>query len=107
MSNLCYGKSKNGIYLKVKVIPKSSRNGVIGLMGDRIKVSVKAAPQNGEANEAVRDVVSDFFGLKKNACIITAGHKTSHKTVFVETDPNLATSISIENKIKQIMSNQS
>jgi len=90
-SNLCYEKSKNGIYLKIKVIPKSSRNEVLDLVGDRIRVAVKAVPQNGEANKAVEIVVADFFDVKKSECTVTAGYKTSLKTVFISVD--------IENKI--------
>ncbi|GHT98419.1 hypothetical protein FACS1894126_3870 [Alphaproteobacteria bacterium] len=64
---LCYEKSKNGIYLKVKVVPKSSRNEIIGLVGDRVKVAVRAAPQNGEANKALENIIASFFFIKKSS----------------------------------------
>jgi uncharacterized protein (TIGR00251 family) len=86
IANLCYEKSKNGIYLKIKVTPKSSRNAVLGLVGDRIKIAVRAAPQNGEANEAAIEVLSEFFGIKKSCCVITSGHTSSRKTAFIEAD---------------------
>ncbi|GHU11160.1 hypothetical protein FACS189449_02050 [Alphaproteobacteria bacterium] len=91
---LCYEKSKNGIYLKVKVVPKSSRNEVIGLVGDRVKVAVRAAPQNGEANKALEEVIASFFSLKKSSCTVTSGHQTSRKTVFISED--------VESKIKAV-----
>jgi uncharacterized protein (TIGR00251 family) len=86
LESLCYEKSKNGIYLKVKVVPKSSKNEVLNLMGNRIRITVKAVPQDGKANLMLEEVVADFLGVKKSNCTVTAGRKTSLKTVFVATD---------------------
>ncbi|MDR3179938.1 MAG: DUF167 domain-containing protein [Holosporaceae bacterium] len=91
-NDLCYEKSKNGIYLKVKVVAKSSRNEVVGLRGDRIRVAVRAVPQNGEANEALESVIASFFGVGRSCCGVTFGHRSSQKIVFVAAD--------IESKIK-------
>ncbi|MDR0968591.1 MAG: DUF167 domain-containing protein [Holosporaceae bacterium] len=79
-------KSQSGVYLKIKVAAKSSRNAIVGVAGDRIKVAVRAAPQNGEANEAVVEVLAEFFEVKKSRCVITTGHTSSLKTVFIEGD---------------------
>jgi uncharacterized protein (TIGR00251 family) len=82
----CYEKSKNGVYLKVKAVPKSSKNEVIGIVGGRMKVAVRAVPQNGEANRAVEEVVAAFFAVKKSDCAVVAGHKSSLKTLFITGD---------------------
>jgi uncharacterized protein (TIGR00251 family) len=93
-SDLCYEKSKNGIYLKVKVVPRASRNEILGIMADRIKVAVRAVPQKGEANEALENVIAAFLDVAKSCCTVTSGHKSSQKIVFVAAD--------VENKIKTV-----
>jgi uncharacterized protein (TIGR00251 family) len=92
--DLCYDRSKNGVYLKVKVIPRASSNRVLGLAGDRIRISVTAAPRDGEANEAAATLISEVFGLKKSRCAVTSGFKSSGKVVFIEAD--------VENEIKKM-----
>ncbi|MDR2724122.1 MAG: DUF167 domain-containing protein [Holosporaceae bacterium] len=88
-----YKKTSNGIYLKVKVVPRSSQNEVIGIVEDRIKVTVLAVPQKGEANAALENTLAAFFGIKRSFCQVTFGHKSSRKTVFI--------SIDVEDKLKE------
>jgi uncharacterized protein (TIGR00251 family) len=88
-----YEKGKDGVYLRVKVTPKSSKSEVVGVVGDRIKVTVRAVPENGQANDALEQTIANFFNVKKNCCAVTAGFKSSAKTVFVK--------IAEEEKIKE------
>ena len=83
LQNTCYKKTKNGIYLKVKVVVHSSRNKVVGIIQDRIKVTLVAAPQNGEANRTLEETLADFFKTKKSHCQVIAGHKSTQKVVFI------------------------
>jgi len=39
--------------LSLKVVPGSSRDEIVGWLGDSLKVKVKAPPDKGRANEAV------------------------------------------------------
>ncbi|MGI9178416.1 MAG: DUF167 domain-containing protein, partial [Pirellulales bacterium] len=39
--------------LRVKIVPGSSRNEIVGWLGDALKIKVTAPPEKGKANDAV------------------------------------------------------
>lgn len=67
--------------LQVKVVPKSSRNGVAGWMGDTLKVCVSAAPERGKANAAVAEVLAISLGIARRSVRLVAG-ETSQRKLF-------------------------
>jgi len=72
------------VKLQIKVVPKSSRNGVAGWMGDTLKVWVTAPPERGKANVAVQAVLADALGVSRESIRLVAGLKSSRKVVEVE-----------------------
>ena len=70
--------------LQLKVIPKSSRNRVVGWVGDRLKIQVTAAPERGKANAAVVEVLAAALGLSRSQVRIVAGETTPLKTAEVD-----------------------
>ena len=48
------------------------------------RVAVKAAPEEGEANEAVRKALADFFKVPMARVQILAGQKSKRKTVAIK-----------------------
>ena len=69
--------------LQVKVVPGSSRNRVVGMLGDALKVQVAAAPEKGKANDAVRGVLAEFFGVKIGQIQLISGQTQPRKTFLV------------------------
>jgi uncharacterized protein len=64
--------------LKVKVVPKSSRNEVVGYLPDgTLKVKIAAAPEKGKANAELRVVLAKHFGVPQRDVEIVSG-ETSH-----------------------------
>ena len=49
--------------LKAKVVPGSSRNRIVGWLGDALKINVTAPPEKGKANEAVVELLSMKLGI--------------------------------------------
>lgn len=72
--------------IQLKVIPKSSRDRVVGWVGDRLKVQVTAAPERGRANDAVIDVLAATLGLSRSQVRIVAGETSPLKTVEIDGD---------------------
>jgi uncharacterized protein (TIGR00251 family) len=72
------------VRLHVKVVPKASRNGVVGWVGDALKVCVTAAPERGRANEAVREVLAAALGVSERQVQIVSGATSARKVVEIE-----------------------
>lgn len=71
------------IVLRVKVVPGARRDGIAGLLGDRLKVRVAAPPEGGRANEAVCELLAKALGLPRGAVSIERGPGHPEKLVRV------------------------
>jgi uncharacterized protein len=65
----------------IAVKPRSSREGVGPVLGDRLCVAVNAPPVDGKANEAVVRVLAETFGIARSAVTIVRGETGRKKTV--------------------------
>lgn len=70
--------------LRVKVVPKSSRNEIVGPMADgTLKVKIAAAPEKGKANAELCAFLAKHFGVPKSAVTIVTGETSTLKRVRV------------------------
>ncbi len=70
--------------LFVSTKPGAKENRVEAVDATHFRVWVKAAPQDGKANEAVIAVLSAHFHRPKSCFEMAAGHKIKNKTVSFE-----------------------
>lgn len=71
--------------LNIKVIPRSSQNEVVGQMADGVlKVKLTAPPVDGAANEALVEVLSEYFDTPKSKIKIVRGLTNKNKVVEIE-----------------------
>ena len=68
---------------KVKVVPGSSRNEIVGWLGDALKIKVMAPPEKGKANEAVVELLAAALGIATDDIIVVSGHSSPAKVVAV------------------------
>jgi uncharacterized protein YggU (UPF0235/DUF167 family) len=54
------------------------------MLGDALKIQVAAAPEKGKANEAVREVLADFFGVKIGQIELISGQTQPRKTFLLK-----------------------
>jgi uncharacterized protein (TIGR00251 family) len=78
------GSAMPHVRLKIKVVPKASRNAIAGWLGDELKVMVTAAPEKGKANKAVIEILAQALQLPKQAIRITGGQTSPHKTLELD-----------------------
>ena len=83
MSPLRMTEKDGSVTLDIAVKPRSSREGVGPVQGDRLVVSVNAPPVDGKANAAVVRVLAEAFGVARSAVAIVRGETGRKKTVRV------------------------
>ncbi len=70
--------------LKIKVVPRSSKNEIIGPMADgTIKIKIAAAPVDNEANDALVELLSQEYKIPKSRIKIISGLKSKNKIVEI------------------------
>ena len=79
-----FRKSPRPLRISIKVIPKSSRNEVVGVQEDGTwRVKVAAAPEKGKANAELCEFLAKEFGVGKSCVEVVSGHTSQRKIVVV------------------------
>lgn len=71
----------DAVEVRILVVPSSSRNEIVGLHGDRIRIRVTAPPEHGKANTAVCALLCSTTGARSGT--VTQGVSNRHKTVLL------------------------
>ncbi|OED48222.1 DUF167 domain-containing protein [Leisingera sp. S232] len=74
-----------GMEIAVRVAPKAGRNAIVQASG-YLKIFVTAAPENGKANGAVRQLLAQAMGAAASNLELRHG-STSRSKLFVYTGP--------------------
>ena len=69
--------------IKIKLLPRSSRNQIIGKEGDLYKVKVTSPPLDGKANKALVQLLAKTLGISKGKIEIISGESSRLKTVRI------------------------
>jgi uncharacterized protein (TIGR00251 family) len=84
---LPWTRAKEGVILRVRVTPKSSKDVVEGLedtaQGPALKVRVRAVPDKGAANAAVVETVADWLGVPKSTITLVGGSTARVKSLAI------------------------
>jgi len=78
-----YTKTRDGIIIEVKVDPRSSKRGIVGVMDNMLKVKLTAPPVGGAANEQLVELLAEKYGVKKSNITILRGETSRRKTVKI------------------------
>ncbi len=65
--------------ISVKVKPNAKQEKLEKLSENNYSVSVKAKPQDGKANYAVREVLAEHFAIPKSRIILVTGETSRNK----------------------------
>ena len=65
----------------VKVTPGASKNAILGIWQQAIKVAITAAPEKGKANQEIVRFFAKILAMKKSDIMVVQGHKSRQKVV--------------------------
>lgn len=94
----------DGLQLRVRLNPKGGRDAIDGLTataeGQAVKARVRAAPENGEANDALMVLVANWLGVPRRDVILSSGHKSRTKQLAIAGDRQ-----TLEQRLQAALSN--
>ena len=74
--------------IKVRVLPRSSRDEVMGEMADgTLKIKLTTPPVDGKANEALVELLSDYYNIPKGLISIVRGQTSKNKIIEINNQP--------------------
>lgn len=76
-------EGKEGCTFRVRVVPRSRRDEVVGLHGDALKLRLAAPPERGKANRALSKFLAGLLGVAPSDVEILSGHTSRRKRVRV------------------------
>lgn len=97
LKELAAWKEDDDIVLRLYIQPKASRDKIVGVHGDELKIAITAPPVDGKANAHLTKFLSKQFKVAKGFIKIEKGELGRHKQIRVQR-PAL-----IPNEIKAIL----
>jgi len=80
-----YIENKDGeAILNIRVIPNAPFNCIKEISGDRLKIKIKAVPEDKRANMELINYLAETFNTKKNNIEIIKGLKSREKTIKIK-----------------------
>ncbi len=73
----------HGALIKVAARP-GTRDGVLGVQGDALKLGCSAAPEKGKANKALAELLAKLVGVRKSAVALASGDTAREKVFLIE-----------------------
>jgi len=83
MGELKIQQKDGAVIFSVKVVPRSSRTAIAGVLGGMLKIKLAAAPEKGKANQSLVEFLADTLDVKKNTIKITSGLTSPIKTIAI------------------------
>ena len=86
---MSYFEEKDGcIILNVRVVPRASRDGIQGLMGDALKIRIQAPPVEGKANAYLVKFLSKQWKIPRRDIEILSGETGRNKRLRISNPPD-------------------
>ena len=80
--------TNDGLIVNIKIIPNSSKNGII-IEDEFIKVKVTAQPIENKANKALIEFLSKELKIPKTSIEIVKGETSKEKTILFKTNDKI------------------
>jgi len=85
----------DALVLRLVIQPKASRDSLVGLHGDELKVAITAPPVDGQANTHLVKFLSKQFKVAKSQISIEKGELGRHKQVRITNPQNIPAEVAV------------
>lgn len=95
----CFDNHTDYLVLRVRVVPRSSKNEIQGLLGDAVKIRIQSPPVEGKANAALIKFLSKHWNIPRADIEILSGDTGRNKILRINnpTDQLRAALSSLDN----------
>ena len=76
-------ESADGVIVSLQVLPRSSRNQIVGLQGDLLRVKLTSPPVEGAANKCCCEFFAKQLHLAKSQVELLSGDKSRQKKILL------------------------
>ena len=83
----------DGLVLRLYIQPKASRDSIVGVHGDELKVAITAPPVDGQANAHLVKFLAKEFCVAKSQVLIEKGELGRHKQVKIIAPQQIPTAV--------------
>ena len=85
--------NSDGLILRLYIQPKASRDSIIGLHGDELKVAITAPPIDGKANAHLVKYLAKQFKVAKSQVLLEKGELGRHKQIKIIDPQHIPTGV--------------
>ncbi|UJF19067.1 DUF167 family protein YggU [Vibrio sp. SS-MA-C1-2] len=82
-------RNHHDLILRLYIQPKASRDKIVGLHNNEIKVAITAPPIDGKANSHLTKFLAKQFKVAKSKLVIEKGELGRHKQIRVIDPPRI------------------
>lgn len=86
-------QTSDGLVLRLYIQPKASRDSIIGLHGNELKVAITAPPVDGKANAHLIKYLAKQFRVAKSQVLIEKGELGRHKHIKIVDPQQIPTQV--------------
>ncbi len=83
MIESCLQEHEDGVVVSLQVQPRASRNQVVGIHNDNLKIKLTSPPVDGAANKSCCAYLAKLFGVAKSDIMILSGETARQKRILV------------------------
>ena len=74
---------RDGVTIDLHVQPRASKNEIVGVQGEELKVRLTSPPVEGEANRLCIEFFAKLLKVPKSTVELVAGEKSRHKRLLI------------------------
>ena len=80
----CVIERSDGVEIHIYIQPRASKNEVVGLHGEALKIRIAAPPVDGQANSELYRFLARQLGIPQHNVQVISGAGSRQKRVFIK-----------------------